>query len=118
MPEIDTSGSMSGEGKRDRHNRQPRPSSTLPANLSPPSLRRHHGVLAELTVYAVPQVLSATLPIGALSNQVGTVVKLVRVRMLGPIVLGLSLLTRRLRDETDEGAPRAMADLRVNLDAW
>jgi uncharacterized integral membrane protein (TIGR00698 family) len=43
-----------------------------------------YGVLAGLTVYAVPQVLAATLPIGALSNQVGTVVKLVRVLMLGP----------------------------------
>src|SRR5690348_6807482 len=32
-----------------------------------------YGVLAGLTVYAVPQVLAATLPIGALSNQVGTV---------------------------------------------
>ena len=64
-----------------------------------------YGVLAGLTVYAVPQVLAATLPIGALSNQVGTVVKLVRVLMLGPVVLGLSLLTRRLRDEADEPAP-------------
>jgi len=54
-----------------------------------------YGVLAGLTVYAVPQVLAATLPIGALSNQVGTVVKLVRVLMLGPVVLGLSLATAR-----------------------
>ncbi len=54
-----------------------------------------YGVLAGLTVYAVPQVLAATLPIGALSNQVGTVVKLVRVLMLGPVVLALSLVTRR-----------------------
>jgi uncharacterized integral membrane protein (TIGR00698 family) len=51
-----------------------------------------YGALAGLTVYAVPQVLAATLPIGELSNQVGTVVKLVRVLMLGPVVLGLSLL--------------------------
>jgi uncharacterized integral membrane protein (TIGR00698 family) len=57
-----------------------------------------YGVLAGLTVYAVPQVLAATLPIGALSNQVGTVVKLVRVLMLGPIVFGLSLVSHRLRD--------------------
>jgi uncharacterized integral membrane protein (TIGR00698 family) len=56
-----------------------------------------YGVLAGLTVYAVPQVLAATLPIGALSNQVGTVIKLVRVLMLGPVVLGLSLFARRLR---------------------
>ncbi len=53
-----------------------------------------YGVLAGLTVYAVPQVLAATLPIGALSNQVGTVVKLVRVLMLGPVVLALSILVR------------------------
>lgn len=58
-----------------------------------------YGVLAGLTVYAVPQVLAATLPIGALSNQVGTVIKLVRVLMLGPVVLCVSLVTRRLRDE-------------------
>ncbi len=63
-----------------------------------------YGVLAGLTVYAVPQVLAATLPIGALSNQVGTVVKLVRVLMLGPVVLALSVLARRLRDEADEAA--------------
>jgi uncharacterized integral membrane protein (TIGR00698 family) len=58
-----------------------------------------YGVLAGLTVYAVPQVLAATLPIGALSNQIGTVVKLVRVLMLGPVVFGLSLVSHRLRDE-------------------
>jgi uncharacterized integral membrane protein (TIGR00698 family) len=56
-----------------------------------------YGVLAGLTVYAVPQVLAATLPIGALSNQVGTVIKLVRVLMLGPVVLGCSLLGGDLR---------------------
>jgi len=56
-----------------------------------------YGVLAGLTVYAVPQVLAATLPIGALSNQIGTVIKLVRVLMLGPVVLGFSLLAPRLR---------------------
>lgn len=68
-----------------------------------------YGVLAGLTVYAVPQVLAATLPIGELSNQVGTVVKLVRVLMLGPVVLGLSLITSRLRDEPDEAAPHVTA---------
>jgi uncharacterized integral membrane protein (TIGR00698 family) len=68
-----------------------------------------YGVLAGLTVYAVPQVLAATLPIGALANQVGTVVKLVRVLMLGPVVLVLTLITRRLRDETDEAAPHITA---------
>jgi uncharacterized integral membrane protein (TIGR00698 family) len=58
-----------------------------------------YGVLAGLTVYAVPQVLAATLPIGALSNQVGTVIKLVRVLMLGPVVLALSVFAARLRPE-------------------
>lgn len=56
-----------------------------------------YGVLAGLTVYAVPQVLAATLPIGALSNQVGTVIKLVRVLMLGPVVLGFSLFAGQMR---------------------
>ena len=46
-------------------------------------------------------MLAATLPIGALANQVGTVVKLVRVLMLGPVVLGLSLLARDLRTYPD-----------------
>jgi uncharacterized integral membrane protein (TIGR00698 family) len=59
-----------------------------------------YGVLAGLTVYAVPQVLAATLPIGALSNQVGTVIKLVRVLMMGQVVLGLSLLARDLRADS------------------
>jgi len=72
-----------------------------------------YGVLAGLTVYAVPQVLAATLPIGALSNQVGTVIKLVRVLMLGPVVLGLSLLARDLRaDPRLERANRRRPELR------
>jgi uncharacterized membrane protein YadS len=51
-----------------------------------------YGVLAGLTVYAVPQVLAATVPISPLSAQLGTMVKLVRVLMLGPVVVLLSLL--------------------------
>jgi uncharacterized integral membrane protein (TIGR00698 family) len=54
-----------------------------------------YGVLAGLTVYAVPQVLAATVPAGLVSTQIGTVVKLVRVLMLGPVVVGLSLATAR-----------------------
>lgn len=54
-----------------------------------------YGVLAGLTVYAVPQVLAATMPVGVVSAQVGTLVKLVRVLMLGPVVLVLSLLSGR-----------------------
>jgi uncharacterized integral membrane protein (TIGR00698 family) len=55
-----------------------------------------YGTLAGLTVYAVPQVLAATIPIGLVATQVGTLVKLVRVLMLGPVVLVLSLLRNRI----------------------
>ncbi|MBQ0820271.1 YeiH family putative sulfate export transporter [Microvirga sp. HBU67558] len=54
-----------------------------------------YGVLAGLTVYAVPQVLAATVPVSLVSTQLGTLVKLVRVLMLGPVVIGLSLVARR-----------------------
>ncbi len=54
------------------------------------------GTLAGLTVYAVPQVLASTIPIGLVAAQVGTLVKLVRVLMLGPVVLTLSLLRSRI----------------------
>ncbi len=53
--------------------------------------QRQYGVLAGLTVYAVPQVLAATAPMGLLSTQVGTLVKLVRVLLLGPVILMLGL---------------------------
>jgi uncharacterized integral membrane protein (TIGR00698 family) len=56
-----------------------------------------YGILAGLTVYAVPQVLAATVPAGIVSTQIGTLVKLVRVLMLGPIVVGLSLVAARRR---------------------
>ncbi|NVD69392.1 putative sulfate exporter family transporter [Duganella sp. BJB1802] len=58
------------------------------------------GVFAGLTVYAVPQVLAATGSVAVSSVHVGTLVKLVRVLMLGPVVLTLSLLAPR------EGASR------------
>ncbi len=54
-----------------------------------------YGTLAGLTVYAVPQVLAATVPAGAMAVQVGTLVKLVRVLMLGPVTLVLALLVNR-----------------------
>ena len=55
-----------------------------------------YGALAGLTVYAVPQVLPAAAPLGAVAVQMGTLVKLVRVLMLGPVCLALSLLAPRL----------------------
>ncbi len=60
------------------------------------------GILAGLTVYAVPQVLAATAPVSSVSAQVGTLVKLVRVLMLGPVVMVLSLLVRRGRGRGGE----------------
>jgi uncharacterized integral membrane protein (TIGR00698 family) len=52
------------------------------------------GALAGLTVYAVPQVLAATAPMGTTAVQIGTLIKLVRVLMLGPVCLVLSVLNR------------------------
>ncbi len=57
------------------------------------------GALAGLTVYAVPQVLAAAAPVGPAALQIGTLVKLVRVLMLGPVVLGLSLLADRFEGD-------------------
>ncbi|HEY2027377.1 MAG TPA: putative sulfate exporter family transporter [Gemmatimonadaceae bacterium] len=69
---------------------------TLPHLMGVLSLSEYqYGIIAGLTVYAVPQVLAATLPVSTLSGQVGTLVKLTRVLMLGPIVLGLSVAMRR-----------------------
>lgn len=56
------------------------------------------GALAGLTVYAVPQVLAAAAPMGPTAVQLATLVKLVRVLMLGPVVAVLSLVKAR-RDE-------------------
>ena len=53
-----------------------------------------YGIFAGLTVYAVPQVLAATAPVALTSVHIGTLVKLVRVLMLGPVVLILSLIAR------------------------
>ena len=68
-----------------------------------------YGALAGLTVYAVPQVIAAAAPMGSKAVQVGTLVKLIRVLMLGPVCLVLSLVTARLREETAEPAPHVTA---------
>ena len=75
-----------------------------------------YGVLAGLTVYAVPQVLAAAFAVSVVSGQVATVVKLARVLMLGPVVLFLSLrrrlggsAARRLGDS----AARRLGDRRL-----
>jgi uncharacterized integral membrane protein (TIGR00698 family) len=66
-----------------------------------------YGIVAGLTVYAVPQVLAATAPIGMVSSQIGTLVKLVRVLTLGPILLGLAIFARKLRASADGNATPA-----------
>lgn len=60
-----------------------------------------YGVFAGMTSYAVPQVLAATLPVSLISQQIGTVVKLVRVLMLAPVVLFFSLAGPRLLPNDD-----------------
>jgi uncharacterized integral membrane protein (TIGR00698 family) len=64
------------------------------------------GVLSGLTVYAVPQVLAAAAPMGAAAVHFGTLVKLVRVLMLGPVCFVLSLMTRRLAAQTSAASAR------------
>jgi len=64
-----------------------------------------YGILAGLTVYAVPQVLAATVPAGLASTQIGTLVKLVRVLMLGPLVVGLSLIAPHMRSNVEPAQP-------------
>lgn len=64
----------------------------LPLLVHPLALSDYqYGVMAGLTVYAVPQVLAAAFPVSVLSGQVGTLVKLMRVLMLGPVVLFFAL---------------------------
>ncbi len=63
-----------------------------------------YGILAGMTVYAVPQVLAATVPAGLVSTQIGTLVKLVRVMMLGPVVACIAVSARSLRGDRSPGA--------------
>lgn len=65
-----------------------------------------YGVVAGLTVYAVPQVLAATAPVGLVATQIGTLVKLVRVLMLGPVVIAMTLLGKRFAEGGDVSGAR------------
>jgi len=62
-----------------------------------------YGVLAGMTVYAVPQVLAATVPAGLVSTHIGTLVKLIRVMMLGPVVACIAVFARNLRGDRPSG---------------
>lgn len=63
------------------------------------------GALAGLTVYAVPQVIAAAAPLGSAAVQIGTLTKLVRVLMLGPVCVVLAFLAPRLRDAGESVEP-------------
>lgn len=65
-----------------------------------------YGVFAGMTVYAVPQVLAATASVSQVSVHIGTLVKLVRVLMLGPVVFMLSLFGRK-----DNGARPSLSHM-------
>jgi uncharacterized integral membrane protein (TIGR00698 family) len=58
-----------------------------------------YGVLAGMSVYAVPQVVAAAFPVSQLSGQVATLVKLTRVLLLGPAVVLFAILARRMGEE-------------------
>src|SRR4051794_9809112 len=78
-----------------------------------------YGALAGLTVYAVPQVIAAAAPMGAKSVQIGTLVKLIRVLMLGPVCLVLSLIATRASKKTgDVGRPKSGAPALHRLVPW
>jgi uncharacterized integral membrane protein (TIGR00698 family) len=83
-----------------------------------------YGALAGLTVYAVPQVIAAASPLGVVAVQMGTLVKLVRVLMLGPVCLVLSLVAPRLAPQAAPNgaviageAPRKRPDI-AHLVPW
>lgn len=52
------------------------------------------GILAGLTVYAVPQVVAATSAASLVALHTGTIVKLTRVLMLGPVCVLAALVNR------------------------
>jgi uncharacterized integral membrane protein (TIGR00698 family) len=65
-----------------------------------------YGVLAGMTVYAVPQVVAASFPVGLVAGEVAMFVKLVRVLFLGPLVLLISLAMRVRGEAADAGGGR------------
>lgn len=62
-----------------------------------------YGVVAGLSVYAVPQVLAATFTVSTEAGQVASLVKLSRVVLLGPVVALFAFLFR----ESDEEGTRS-----------
>jgi len=70
-----------------------------------------YGALAGLTVYAVPQVIAAAAPAGPAAVQMGTLVKLVRVLMLGPVCVLMAAVAPRLQD----GSMRSVRNRRLKI---
>ena len=58
-----------------------------------------YGVIAGLSVYAVPQVVAASFVVGNEAGLIATQVKLLRVLMLGPLILMVGLFYKK--DKTD-----------------
>ena len=57
-----------------------------------------YGILAGLSVYAVPQVIAASFAVSAVSGEMGTLVKLVRVLFLGPMIVILGFFHQESKD--------------------
>ena len=69
----------------------------LPLLIAPFLLSNYqYGVLAGMSVYAVPQVVAAAFPVSELSGEVATLVKLSRVLLLGPAVVLIGRVSRTL----------------------
>jgi len=54
-----------------------------------------YGVIAGLSVYAVPQVVAASFVVGSEAGLIATQVKLLRVLMLGPLILIVGFLSNK-----------------------
>lgn len=76
----------------------------LPLLIVPLTLDHYqYGVLAGMSVYAVPQVVAAAFPVSQISGEVATLVKLTRVLLLGPVVVLMGLLFRGERGAAKHG---------------
>jgi len=57
-----------------------------------------YGVIAGLSVYAVPQVVAASFVVGSEAGLIATQVKLLRVLMLGPIILVVGFFSNKNKE--------------------
>ena len=60
--------------------------------LAPTLTNYEYGVIAGLSVYAVSQVVAASFIISNLSGHIATLVKLIRVLLLGPMIIVLGVI--------------------------